>query len=107
VDTLLSYTKIEFPGKMYCLVLELKDQSYQAPMTDPLKEQLKYFFPKACTTVYQENMVCVLSSEEADKISNETVEEIRSRLGNHVQSMTMSRSFPKVMQVKSRRYIKR
>jgi len=101
VDTLLNYTKIQFPKTMYCLVLELKDQSYQAPMTDPLKEQLKYFFPKACITVYEENMVCILSSEEAEKISNETVEEIQSRLGNHVQSMTMSRSFSTVMQVKS------
>ncbi|MGB4659572.1 MAG: hypothetical protein WBI07_10350, partial [Mobilitalea sp.] len=63
VDTLLNYTKIQFPAMMYCLVLELRDQSYQAPMTDPLKEQLKYFFPKACITVYLENMVCLLSIE--------------------------------------------
>lgn len=101
VDTLLNYTKIHFPEKMYCLVLKLRDNNYQAPLTDLLKEQLKYFIPKACITVYQGNMVCVICSEEAGKLSNETVQEIRSKMGEHVQYMTISRCFSKVMEVKS------
>lgn len=101
VDTLLNYTKIHFPNSMYCLVLKLRDYRYQAPFTDLLKEQLKHYFHDACIAVYQDNLVCLISSGEVQKLTEETVQDIRTKMGEHVQYMTISRSFSDIMQVKS------
>ncbi|MGB4660371.1 MAG: helix-turn-helix domain-containing protein, partial [Mobilitalea sp.] len=40
------------------------------------------------------------SIEDAEKITSKTAEEIYSRLGEHVRSITMSRSFTEIRQVK-------
>ena len=45
-------------------------------------------------------MVCILVGEEAKKISEEMMDGIRLRLGEHIHTMTMSGSFTNIMQVK-------
>lgn len=99
-QTLMQYSKIEFPKDMLCIVLELSEKSQKKHRYDQIKEQFKHIFINSFSTFYEKNLVCLVPDDKTGIFSKEKSDKLKELFNSDILSITISSSFSDIFRTK-------